>query len=121
MFPSLLVALGLVVVAAPTPADTNLVSTSQALALEQESQARATVDEFLAREEIAAELIALGVDPEVARLRAESLSGSEVEQLAGRIEDAPAGGVSVIGVLGVTFLVLLILELVGVINIFNKF
>lgn len=117
--PAILVAIGLIV-AAPSPASTALISTSQALALEEQSRARVAVDAYLAREEVAAELTDLGVDPELARLRAAALSDSEIEELAGRVEEEPAGGASVIGVLGVTFLVLLILELVGVIDIFKK-
>lgn len=101
-------------------ADAGLVSTSQALELERQQQARTTVDAYLARDEVAAELTALGVDPEAARQRAAALSPSEIAALAGRIAEAPAGGTSVIAVLGVTFLVLLILELVGVIDIFKK-
>jgi hypothetical protein len=97
-----------------------LISTSQALALERSGEARATVDAYLARADVAAELASLGVDPELARLRAAALSGSELEALAGRIQDAPAGGNGVIAVLGITFLVLLILELVGVIDVFKK-
>jgi hypothetical protein len=103
-----------------SPAAAQLVSTSEALALEQDGDARLTVDTYLARAEVLAELTALGVDPELARLRVAALSASELEELAGRIEEAPAGGDGVITVLGVTFLVLLILELVGVIDIFKK-
>jgi hypothetical protein len=120
-FLCLLVACVLLCGLAPTSraVATELVSTSEALALETGSEARATVDGYLAREDVAAELAALGVDPELARLRAAALSASEIASLAGRIEDNPAGG-SVIGVLGVTFLVLLILEWVGVIDIFKR-
>lgn len=100
------------------PANAAVVSTADALALDADS-ARATVDAYLAREDVAQQLADFGVDPEVARLRAAALSLPELEDLAGRIEDAPAGG-DVIGVLGVTFLVLLILEFVGVIDIFKK-
>jgi len=103
-----------------TPARAEIVSTSEALALEDSSDARMLVDEYLARDEVAAELAALGVDPELARLRANALSDTEVQALAGRIHEAPAGGTGVFAVLGVTFLVLLILELVGVIDIFKK-
>jgi hypothetical protein len=109
-----------VVVGLPSPGAAGLISTSQAIALEQDGQARAIVDAYLVREEVAAELAALGVDPELARVRAAALSGAELEALAGRIQGAPAGGDGVITVLGVTFLVLLILELVGVIDIFKK-
>lgn len=112
---SMLVA-GLVV---PGEVRADVVSTSQALALEDEGEARALVDAYLARDSVAAELEALGVDPELARLRAASLSGSELRELAGRIDEAPAGG-GVLVVLGITFVVLLVLELVGVIDIFKR-
>lgn len=111
-------AVGLVL-GVPGPGLAQLVSTSQALAIE-EGGARATVDAYLARSEVAAELTSLGVDPELARLRAAAMSASELEELAGRIAEAPAGGDGVIAVLGVTFLVLLVLELVGVIDIFKR-
>lgn len=107
--------------ALPSVVSADLVSTSEALALEEGGQARATVDAYLAREDVAEQLTSLGVDPELARLRAQALSPSELQELAGRIQEAPAGGDGVIVVLGITFLVLLILELVGVINIFNRF
>ncbi len=103
-----------------SPVSAQLVSTSQVLALEEGSQAQSTVNAYLARSEVVAQLKALGVDPELARLRVAALSVAELKALAGRIEEAPAGGGGVITVLGVTFLVLLILELVGVIDIFKK-
>jgi hypothetical protein len=116
---STLSALALValVLALPSSAAGGLVSSSEALSLEREGQARSVVDAYLAREDVARELAGLGVDPELARLRAQALSPSELDALAGRIHEAPA----VIVVLGITFIVLLILELVGVINIFNRF
>jgi hypothetical protein len=119
---SLLSSLAVVALAlgVPLPGVSEVVSTSEALALET-GDARKVVDAYLAREEVAAELAVLGVDPEVARLRAKALSGEELEGLVTRIEQAPAGGDGVVTVLGVTFLVLLILELVGVIDIFKKF
>lgn len=120
MAKSLTVLVLAVSLAAPFGARAELISTSQALAIEDAGAARSVVDSYLARDEVAAELVALGVDPELARLRAESLSGAELKDLAGRVAEAPAGGTGVIEVLGITFLVLLILELVGVIDIFNK-
>lgn len=102
-----------------TPASAQVISTSRALALEEGNARRTAVDSYLARADVAEQLTALGVDPELARLRAAALSGDELSALAGRIDDAPAGG-DLIGVLGVTFVVLLILELVGAIDIFKK-
>jgi hypothetical protein len=99
---------------------TELVSTSDALALAGDSASREVVDSYLAREDVTRRLEALGLDPELARLRAASLSAAELDELALRIEQAPAGGDGVLAVLGITFLVLLVLELVGVIDIFKK-
>lgn len=117
---SLVAATVAVLLVFPVSSRADVISTSEALALEDESRARAVVDEYLARHEVAAELTALGVDPELARLRAEALSSAEVLELAGRIEEAPAGGLGVLGVLGLTLLVLIFLELVGAIDIFKK-
>ena len=108
------------VLGVPAPGIADVVSTSEALALE-DADARKVVDTYLARKDVAAELMTLGVDPEVARLRSEALSSEELGELATRIQEAPAGGDGVVTVLGITFLVLLILELVGVIDIFKKF
>ncbi len=116
---SVFLGLVLVLTVCASPAGAKVISTSDALGVEQGHEARATVIAYLAREDVAAKLAALGVDPELARLRAAALSAEELAALAGRIEEAPAGG-DVIGILGVTFLVLLILELVGAIDIFKK-
>ena len=105
--------------ASVSSAAVELISTSEALALEQGHEARATVDAFLARQEVANELASLGVDPELARLRAAALSSAELQAIVLRIDEAPAGG-ELLAILGVTFIVLLVLELVGVIDIFKK-
>jgi len=104
----------------PSPSFADLVSTSEALALEDESRARAIVDAYLARDEVEAELVALGVDPALAQLRVAALSAEEIVGLAGRVEESPAGGDGVIAVLGIAFVVLIVLELIGVIDVFKK-
>ncbi len=108
------------ILGSPPPVAADLVTTSEALALEDESRARLTVESYLARDDVEARLVSLGVDPEMARLRVAALSAEEVVALAGRVEQEPAGGDSLLVVLGITFVVLLVLELVGVIDIFNK-
>lgn len=104
----------------PVVARSQVISTSEALALEDTAKARETVHEYLSRDDVEAELVSLGVAPDLARLRVASLSDHEVVELAGRIHEAPAGG-NLLAVIGVTFVVLLILELVGVIDIFKSF
>lgn len=101
-------------------AHAEIISSQEAMAMES-GQTLTRVEAWLRQEAVVEELAALGVDPEVAALRAASLSPAELEQLAERIDELPAGaGTGVIEVLGITFLVLLILELTGVINIFNR-
>jgi hypothetical protein len=93
-----------------------LISTQDALLMD--NNPAAPVDAWLLREDVAAELAAMGVSPDMARIRAASLSPAELAELADRIDELPAGA-GVIEVLGITFLVLIILDLVGVINIFG--
>lgn len=83
-----------------------------------QSEARATVDAELAREEVRSQMAAMGVDPEAVDARLAALSDDEMAELADNIESAPAGG-SVIAVVGVVFIVLLILEAVGVTDVFK--
>jgi hypothetical protein len=98
--------------------DAEIISTQEAIALES-GQPLARVDAWLQRDDVVAELASLGVNPDLARIRAEALSPAELDELASRIDELPAGA-GVIEVLGITFLVLIVLELVGVINIFNR-
>lgn len=116
---TLVVALQLSLAGAWQPVMANMISSGELLAVEQQQAQRAKVDDFLAREDVAAELARLGVDEAVARERAQALSDQELAQLADRIDQMPAGA-GAIEILGVTFLVLLVLEFLGVINIFNR-
>ncbi len=110
----------LVLLSVPSMATADLVSASTALELQERGRARTVVDQFLGRADVAEQLVALGVDPEVARLRAASLSTAELNELAGQLEELPAGGDGFLAILGITFIVLLVLELVGAIDIFKK-
>ncbi|MEA3413595.1 MAG: PA2779 family protein [Pseudomonadota bacterium] len=85
------------------------------------SEERARVDSFLARQDVGAALRAQGVDPLEARIRADSLTETEVRRLAERIDRIPAGGNAVgaiVGALVFVFIVLLITDLLGLTNIF---
>jgi hypothetical protein len=101
-------------------AQAGLVSTGAALAAER-GQALDRVQQYLMQDAVQTELRSLGVSSEMALARAQALSAAELEQLAGRIAEQPAGaGPGLFEVLGITFLVLLVLEFVGVTNIFNR-
>jgi hypothetical protein len=79
----------------------------------------ASIQAQLDRADVRAQMEKLGVDSNAIGQRIASLSDSEVHALAGKMENAPAGG-SVLVLIGATFLILMILEFVGVIDIFKK-
>jgi len=111
--------LALSLVSIIVPAQAGLISTGDALALEDGSL-DSRVEAFLLRDDVAAELAELGISHEMAMARVSRMSAAELEQIAGRIDEMPAAGDGVLVVLGVVFLVLIVLELVGVIDIFKK-
>ncbi|MFU8878088.1 MAG: PA2779 family protein [Wenzhouxiangellaceae bacterium] len=112
------VLVALAMVAMITPAQGQLVSTGDALAL-QSGNLETRIEAYLLRDGVAAELAELGVSHEMAMARVAGMSASELELMAGRIDQMPAGEGAIV-VLGVVFLVLIILELVGVTNIFRR-
>jgi len=94
------------------------ISTQEALAIEK-IDATARLDAWLMRADVAAELAEMGVDPEMARLRAASLSPAELNDLVDRLDELPAGA-GALEVLGVVLVVIIVLELLGVTNIFGR-
>jgi hypothetical protein len=103
----------------PLPAQAALVTSQQTLAGPSRDADLAALQGWLDRQDVRAELVAFGVAPEAAAERVAALSDQELQQLAGRVGEQPAGG-DALGLIGAVFLVLLILELVGVINVFNR-
>lgn len=103
---------------ASMPAHAAIVGTEQMVTQETRAASLAKVETFMASEQVAAQLEAWGVAPEVVSERVAALSDAELQQLAANMETDPAGGVLVL--IGVIFVVLIILELVGVTNIFNR-
>ena len=62
-------------------------------------------------------LQAQGVKADDALARVQSMSDAEVEQLAGRIEQAPAGG-EILGLLFTVFVILLVTDILGFTKVF---
>jgi hypothetical protein len=84
--------------------------------------ARETVRNLMAREEIQAALVNRGIDPQEARARAEALSDAEAVRLADTVESLPAGGMSALGIIAgtllIVFIILLITDILGYTNVF---
>jgi hypothetical protein len=78
--------------------------------------ARGRLMQYLAREDVRAALTAQGLDPEEAQARIASLTDAEVQQIAGQLDQLPAGGDGlwvVVAVLVIVLLVILILKVAG--------
>ena len=77
--------------------------------------------DFMARDDVRAGLIELGVDPALATARVAGLSDAEIGDIAGRLDQLPAGQDIVGAILStalVIFLVLLITDILGLTNVF---
>lgn len=81
------------------------------------SDSRATVNQFLARDDVRQAMLGQGVTSQAALERVAAMSDGEVAQLAGRIDQAPAGG-NVLGILFTVFIVLLITDIMGLTKVF---
>lgn len=106
---------GFMTVAVPV-AQAGVISVERATAPTAGDQ-RTKVQNFMQREDVRAQLISLGVDPQDAQSRVASLSDAELARTANLI-DQPAGG-DAITVVAVLFLVLVITDILGYTDVFT--
>ena len=81
-----------------------LVTTGQAIEAGAALGERDRVAAFVTREDVRAQMAALGVDPAEAASRVASLSDAEVRQIAGQLDRLPAGQSAVGAVIGAALL-----------------
>ena len=81
---------------------------------------RARVLDFLARDDVRRQIESLGIDPEEAATRAAGLSDIEIAQIAGQLDELPAGQGfgEFVALILVIFLVLLVTDILGMTNVF---
>lgn len=103
------------------PAVAAMISTETAIELENRQEKIGRINDVLAQENVQNMLVQMGVDPEQARMRVNSLTNEELQILFQKMDQMPAAGTGVVEVVGIVAIVLIILELVGVTNIFNAF
>lgn len=99
-----------------------MVSTDQVVAQQSEDQQRAKIIAFLDRAEVQQQMQNLGVAPEDAKARVANLSDDEVQMLAGKIDQMPAGAGAIGAIIGAAvfiFLVLLITDILGLTDVFS--
>jgi hypothetical protein len=97
--------------AVPLPAHAGMVATHDALDRE-----RLLI--VLDRADIRAQLQAYGVSPGDLKARVAALTDQEAAELAAKIDELPAGGVSILSAILIVFLVLLITDILGYTKVF---
>jgi hypothetical protein len=98
-----------------------MVGTDQAIEQAAAADDRTRVMDFMAREEVRQQMIELGIDPDEAAGRAASLTDVEIQQIAGKLDQLPAGESAIgaiVGAILIIFLVLLITDLLGLTSVF---
>jgi|SRR5690606_7561577 len=97
----------------PLPASADIVTTDQIYA----SSERERVRSFLEREDVRSQMQSFGVEADAAKARVDALSDQEVKELAGRIDELPAGA-GIVGVLFAVFIILLVTDILGLTKVF---
>jgi hypothetical protein len=103
-------------------AHAGLVTTDQLVEQRTAASERERLAAILLRDDVRQQMEALGVDQNEAMARLASLSDQEVQQIAGRIDELPAGQNFLVGVLivaGAVLLGLVITDLLGFTNVFT--
>lgn len=98
-----------------------LVGTDQIVASPRADIDRARVAAFVAREDVRGEMRKMGVNPDEATRRVAVMSDVEIQRIAAKIDNAPAGQSAVgaiIGAVVLIFIVLLVTDLLGLTDIF---
>ena len=101
----------------PMAAQAGMVTTDEVSSVGAAASNRDKVSAFLAREDVRQAVQSQGVSPQAASERVKAMSDVEVAQLAGRIDQAPAGG-DVLGILFTVFIVLLVTDIMGLTKVF---
>lgn len=95
------------------PAQAAIVGTDATIHASQNSQAH----DLLARQDVRDQLVQMGVNPDDALARINSMSEQEIAALNGKLNELPAGG-DIVSTVALIFLVLLFTDIMGWTDIF---
>ena len=104
------------------PVHATLVGTTDILSAQEKGMARDKVKTFMAREDVANQLQALGVSVTEAQARVDTMTAEEIHLLAEKIDQMPAGGDAVgflVALAVIAFVVLVITDIIGVTDVFT--
>ena len=94
-----------------------MVGTNQAVSHELANQDRARINAFLDRADVVTQLQKQGVTADEAKARVYAMSDNEAHNIAGKINQMPAGG-DVLGIIFTLFIILLITDILGFTKVF---
>jgi hypothetical protein len=121
-FISLFMATMMLLIAVPyQPLIAAMVPTEATIYQIKAQDARDHLKALISKNDIKKSLISQGIDPDEAKARVDSLSDSEVLEVADKIEQLPAGGGALGAIIGaalIVFLVLLITDILGYTDVF---
>ena len=121
-FISLFMAIIMLLIATPyQPLLAAMVPTEATIYKNKAQDARDHLKTLISRNDIKNAMISQGIDPDEAKARVDSLSDSEVIEVADKIEQLPAGEGpfgAIIGAALIVFLVLLLTDILGYTDVF---
>jgi len=106
------------------PAKAAMVGTEKLLISDRNQETRCYLQQMMSRKEIQEALVARGIDLQEAKIRIDSLTDSEIEQVLEKINDLPAGGIDaafVLIIVGVIVVLFIIVEYTSAISMFSWF
>lgn len=104
------------------PAHAKMINTDEILKQSQHDLSRNSINTFLDRSEVQKYLVDWGISPEEAKIRIDSLTDEEIENIASRIDRLPAGGDglgTIVGAALLIFIILLITDILGFTDVFS--
>ena len=101
----------------PLSAQASIIGTDAITATGVAASNRDKVNTYLARDDVRQAMQTQGVSPQAALERVNAMSDVEVAQLAGRVDQAPAGG-EILGLIFTVFIVLLVTDILGLTKVY---
>ena len=106
------------------PAAAAMVGTEKLLISDRNQETRSYLQQMMSRKQIQEALVARGIDLQEAKIRIDSLTDSEIEQILEKINDLPACGIDaafVLIIVGVIVVLFIIVELTSAVSMFPWF
>ena len=100
-------------------APAGMIPTGHLVDNEVRAESLSRIELLLARDDVASQMISLGVQPEQVLERLDAMTTEELMELERNFDEQLAGG-DALAVIGTVFLVLLILEVLGVTDVFKS-